>query len=304
MLGYRFQTFLRDFREFQNFTGTNNDDNISGTNNADFFQMAQNGSDTCKGKGGDDIFNFGPTWNIGDRVNGGGGNDTVRISQGGVVDIGANGLTSVETVELKNDGDYTMTFIGAGLNVTDHVTVDGSALSSAHFVTVDAGNEKGRSVTLVGGDGSDHLTGGQADDELRGNKGLDFIDGEKGADTIIYTTVNQSTGVNCDHVTFSVEDDVFKVPNAVTGVDEIVRTKLNGTSDANFNSNLEDAIGSQELSGGHAVVLDVNQGDWSGQVFLIIDQNGSAGFQEGADIVINLVNSEHLGNFSADNFTI
>ena len=287
----------------QTFTGTDNDDIITGTNNADFFQMGQNGSDTCKGKGGADIFNFGPTWNIGDRVNGGAGNDIVRISGGDTVLIGATGLTSVELIELKNDGDYTITFIGAGNNVDDHVTMDGSDLDASHFLTVDAGNEKARSVTLIGGDASDHLTGGQADDELKGNKGLDFIDGEGGADTIIYTAVNQSTGIDCDHVTFKVADDVFRMPAAVTGVDELVRGKLNGTHPNNFDSNLEDRIGADDLSAHHAVVLDVNLGDWSSHVFLIVDINGTAGYQGGADIVIDLIDTSHLGDFSTSNFT-
>lgn len=293
---------MSDVGTFQTFTGTDNDDNITGTNNADVFNMAQNGTDTCKGKGGADIFNFGPTWNLDDRVNGGGGNDVVRLTQGGTVLIGANGLTSVETIELADNGDYTITFIGAGQDVTDHVTMDGSGLRASNFLTVDAGNEKGRSVTLIGGDGSDHLTGGQANDELWGNKGLDFIDGEKGVDTIIYTAVNQSTGIDCDHVTFDVQDDVFRMPSAVTGVDDIVGGKLNGTGAANFDANLEDRIGSDELGSNHAVVLNVNQGDWSGHVFLIVDVNGIAGYQAGADIVIDLVNSGHLGSLSASNF--
>jgi serralysin len=283
---------------FQNFQGTANNDIINGTNNADFFNMSQGGDDDVFGKDGADIFSFGSQWSLGDEVNGGTGNDVVRLGGGGTKIIAQNGLTSVETIELGDSGDYTITFLSSGKN--DNLTVDGSDLSSSNFMTVDAGNEEKRAVTLLGGRASDHLTGGQDIDHLKGDRGLDFIDGEGGADIVVYTDIIQSTGINCDHVTYDGKDK-FDLGVIVNSVQDILRNKFNGTTARKFNDNLEEVVDGAELPAFSAVVLDVNQGDWSGHDFLIVDANGSAGFQADEDYVIEIIGG-HLGQIDVDSF--
>jgi hypothetical protein len=283
---------------FKSYQGTANNDTINGTNSPDFFNVSQGGDDHIFGKDGADIFSFGSAWSLGDEVNGGTGNDVVRLGQGGTKIIGVNGLTSVETIELGDNGDYTITFLASGKN--DHVTVDGSELSSSNFMTIDAGNEEKRAVTLLGGRASDHLTGGQDIDHLKGNRGLDFIDGEGGTDIIVYTGVIESTGINCDHVTYDGKDQ-FDLGVPVSGVEDILRHKFNGTSASKFEGNLEEVVDGAELPAFHAVVLDVNQGDWSGHAFLVVDANGSAGFQADEDYVIEIIGG-HLAQIDVDSF--
>ncbi len=44
------------------------------------------------------------------------------------------------------------------------------------------------------------------------------------------------------------------------------------------------------LGAHHAVLFSVNAGTLHGQVFLIVDLNGTAGYQAGADLVLHLTN--------------
>ena len=283
------------------FHGSSGNDNLVGTNSDDLFRMGQGGNDTVAGKDGNDIFDFDDAWSIDDVVRGGTGLDTVKLSNGGNnLVIGSHALKDLERIELADNGDYTITFQNAG-RIGDHVTMDGSALSSNHFLTVDAGNEKTRSVTLIGGDDSDHLTGGQADDTLRGGLGRDFLDGEGGSDTMSYTNVAQSTGINCDHVTFGVANDQFDFPFAVSGVDAVIHSKLNGQTASQFDANMETKVGSDKLGAHHAVVFDVKFGDWANHRFLIVDANGSAGYQAGADYVFDML-GDHIKEIDSSNF--
>jgi hypothetical protein len=283
-----------------NFQGTDNNDTITGTNDADRFNMAQNGSDIVSGKAGNDVFKFGATWSSGDQVNGGTGNDVLELANGGTLLIGTSGLRNLETILLADNGDYTITFLDSG-NVNDNVTMDGRGLKATHTMRIDAGNESTRAVTLLGGAGSDHLTGGQANDELRGNKGIDFLDGEGGRDTIVYKLVSDSTSLDFDEVTFNGDKDFFRMPDAVTGVDDVMHGKLNGTKAGKFNANLESRVGAAEMGANHAVVIDVTLGDWSGHVFLIVDANGNAGYQTGEDFVIELL-GVNLASIDSGNF--
>lgn len=283
-----------------NIKGTSGADDLDGSNNADTFFMGQGGSDTVNGKGGADLFNFGFALDSADKINGGDGNDTLQISRGGDKVIGSHTLNSVENIAFVDNADYKLTFLGAG-NVGDHVIVDGSNLTAKHTLTVDAGNEHTRSVELIGGAASDHLTGGQADDFLKGGLGKDYIDGEHGADTVVYTNAAQSAGIHYDEVTFEVSKDKFDFNFTVGGVDDVMHKRLDGLNGNSFDKHLEKRVDASALSAHHAVVLEVKLGDWSGHTFLIVDANGTAGYQAGADYVIDL-KGDHLTQISGDNF--
>jgi hypothetical protein len=73
-------------------------------------------------------------------------------------------------------------------------------------------------------------------------------------------------------------------------------------STGNFDSQLANAIGADELIGSHAVVFKPDDGNLAGHIFVIVDRNGTPGYQAGADHVFELVDPMHLGALSTANF--
>jgi hypothetical protein len=51
-----------------------------------------------------------------------------------------------------------------------------------------------------------------------------------------------------------------------------------------------------------AVLFTPTTGNLAGHAFLIVDENGVAGYQAGADVVIELTNATNLSHFSLSNF--
>ena len=52
----------------------------------------------------------------------------------------------------------------------------------------------------------------------------------------------------------------------------------------------------------HAVLFKPDSGTLHGKTFLIVDVNGVAGYQAGADLVIQLVTPAHLTSIDAGDF--
>ena len=57
-----------------------------------------------------------------------------------------------------------------------------------------------------------------------------------------------------------------------------------------------------QLHAGDAVLFTPDSGNLAGHTFLVIDFNGVAGYQAGADLVIQLESATHLNNLSIGNF--
>ncbi|HUO97234.1 MAG TPA: bluetail domain-containing putative surface protein, partial [Rhizomicrobium sp.] len=60
---------------------------------------------------------------------------------------------------------------------------------------------------------------------------------------------------------------------------------------------------SGKLLSHHAVLFTPDAGALAGQQFLVIDTNGVAGYQAGADLVIRLVNPSNTGALGLGTFT-
>ncbi|HEY0111669.1 MAG TPA: bluetail domain-containing putative surface protein, partial [Allosphingosinicella sp.] len=61
-------------------------------------------------------------------------------------------------------------------------------------------------------------------------------------------------------------------------------------STASFDSDLEAAMNGT-LDASEAVLFTANSGDLAGRLFLVVDENGTAGYQAGEDYVIELANT-------------
>jgi len=87
------------------------------------------------------------------------------------------------------------------------------------------------------------------------------------------------------------------VPTAVIGA-----VTFGALSQASFDSDLAAAVGA--LPGGQALLFQPDSGDLAGETYLVVDQNGSTGYQSGQDLVIHLLNAGGIGTITTGNFEL
>jgi hypothetical protein len=152
---------------------------------------------------------------------------------------------------------------------------------------------------LKGGADRDVLQGGGGKDKLTGGAGGDSLDGGKKADTFIYADASHSSSTAFDSmIRFDFSEDRFDLPDAVTGIDP---ASAGGTLNvATFDSDL--AAGVAGLAAGHAMIFAPDAGDFAGMFFLVVDANGTSGYQAGDDFVMRLAVPKHLGDFGIEDF--
>jgi Ca2+-binding RTX toxin-like protein len=173
-------------------------------------------------------------------------------------------------------------------------------------------SETGTDAVIGGTDDPEVLVGTNEDDIIRarggadtvyGGLGADRISGGGGHDTFAYVSALDSTGLGHDSMAdFNAEKDVFQVPEAVTALDEGIVGGPLRTS--NFDADLANAVDADHLGAGHAVAFIPQSGDFATETFLVVDQNGVAGYQAGEDLVLHLEDIEMLLGLTVANFTV
>jgi Ca2+-binding RTX toxin-like protein len=291
-----------------NFTGTVGNNTQNGTSSDDKFDYSQGGNDTLSGLGGKDTFIMGAAFTTADTINGGSGNDTLKLAGNYSLNFTAS-LQSIETIKLANGFGYNFGFNDVNVAASSTMTIDGSALDASSTLVAIGGAETdghfemtggAADDTLFGGQKSDVLIGGAGDDTLFGARGADVLQGGAGADE--YGLARPGSGSKFDtFIGFDAQNvDTIAVAFGVDGVDATVNGgELN---DASFESDLAAAIGNGQMVAHHAVLFVPDEGDFAGSVFLIIDQNGNPGYEAGKDHVVKLDNAEHLGALDVDDF--
>lgn len=166
-----------------------------------------------------------------------------------------------------------LSVVATGLGGEDHLDFDGSAETDGAF-------------SIIGGRGGDHLVGGAGDDDFFGLAGADVLAGGGGADVFHYGSASESTGAGYDSlVGFDYGADSIDLPVTVTGRDASVTQ--GALSTASFDADLAAALNGK-LGSGHAAFFTPDSGDLAGQVFLVVDANGQAGYQAGQDYVFHV----------------
>ena len=152
---------------------------------------------------------------------------------------------------------------------------------------------------LIGHDGNDTLYGGNGKDKLTGGAGGDTLDGGSKADTFVYTAASDSNSTSHDTaVKFNFTQDKFDIPGAVSTIDSAIGV---GTlRAAHFNSDLSAAVAG--LGAHHAVLFTPDTGNLAGKTFLIVDVNGTTGYQAGGDLVIQLSHAVNLASLGTEDF--
>jgi Ca2+-binding RTX toxin-like protein len=247
------------------------DDDLRGRHGADSL-YGNGGNDTLYGGDGNDVLKGGAG---DDALRGNAGSDTAAYDQ-------ATGSVHVDLSVSRAQ------HVGGGQGIDTLVSIEN--LSGSNFsdrLTGDAGAN-----TLTGLHGNDHLTGGL---------GADTLNGGAGRDTYVYDGVTDSTGRVYDTILgLNTNHDLIDLPQTVAGVDKAIAS---GHLDAaHINAGLVTAIGAAQLGAFDAVLFTPDSGTLAGKTFLIIDANGTAGYQADADYVIQLDGAAHLDALSAANF--
>jgi len=254
------------------------------------------------GGAGDDtvVLTRNTTYNAGTQINGGAGNDTVEFINDGYLALTAAGLQNVENIYISW-GNVRTVDANVAAGHTLYVTLNtgifvGQAETDGNFVITGFGG------AAIGGQGDDQIElslNSAARSQtalLQGDGGADFLRFTAAPNThgeFAYVAASDSTGPTYDTIDqFDPTVDFFKLFATVTGVDTSVTT--GALSTATFNSDLTAAVGSAQLAAHHAVVFTPDSGTLAGDHFLIIDTNGTAGYQAWHDLVIQLTNATSL----------
>ena len=205
----------------------------------------------------------------------------------------------VGQVLLAGGHDYVLAATDAFLAAGRTLVIDGQALGGGHVMFDGSAETNGR-FAFHGSDSDDYFFGGAGADSIRGLGGADVLSGGNGADTFVYVAAGDSTGADYDLLAdFDPAVDRIDLPGTVSGFAAAVAS--GSLSDASFDDDLGAALGG--LGAGQAVWFAPDAGDHAGEIFLVVDGNGVAGYQEGEDYVFGIAGSPladltgHIGFF-------
>ena len=240
------------------------------------------GSYTLKGGAGDDTFDIGFGLTAADTIDGGGGSNSLNV--GGQITASALAhVTGIESIQLYGN------------------LSNGSSIVLADALVTSA---NGHTLTVTGSTGADTINGAHVTStadrlHIQGGGGADMLTAGAGADRFIYQGASDSTSTHYDTVShFNFSSDRFNLPGTVSAINNAVTTgALN--AGANFDSNLTSALNGH-LGAHDAVMFTASSGTLSGQTFLVVDLNGTAGYQSGHDLVIHL--TAHIGTLAVSDF--
>jgi hypothetical protein len=218
--------------------------------------------------------------------------DTDQLIIGG--DVGSGGLDPnidfFEEVVFLGGSSYALSSADSNVAPGHSLTINGGPLGAGDSLDFNGSAETDGRFVLQGGQGADHFTGGAGNDILYGWEGADRLEGGGGADRFLYGGASDSTGAHYDTIVdFHFGEDVIDLPVTVTGLDQAV--SHGSLSTASFDADLSAALGASALGAGHAILFTPDQGELSGQTFLVVDANGQAGYQAGEDYVIHLASA-------------
>lgn len=314
--------------------GANGDDFLLGGMKNDTFDLSNGstpgapaaGTDEVFGNAGNDLIKMGASLDSSDYLIGDAGKDTVELNgdySGGVV-IGSGGFSSIEVVRVLAGFDYTLSFAAGNIEAGATLTIDGSALGADDHLFAFDGSEADGHLTMIGGKADDqlgggqlgnHLSGGAGDDALFGGNGADVLDGGGGRDTLfgsggadtmtggggadhyVIGAPSASTSTGYDEIIgFDANNETIEF-NMAVAVDHIATAITHGIlRGGHFDQDLMAAVNAGTLGEHDAVLFTADGGNLSGKTFLIVDVNGTAGYQPNADYVILLTNGANLNH--------
>ena len=267
---------------------------------------------TIIGTSGNDTFFASTGFTADERIDGGAGTDTLELngSYSAGLSFAPHTILNIEVLKLDAGHNYKLTTNDGNIAAGKSLTVDASALDSSRYLNFTGSAEVDGTFTITGGAGNDYLVGGAGadtidggagDNVIKGSGGADLLIGGAGHDTFLYKAASNSTGAAYDTIkNFDFTMDKIDTWKTITGIDASVNS---GTlSTATFDADLASDLSGKLLSH-HAVLFTPDTGTLAGKLFLVIDTNGIAGYQAGADLVIRLANPSNLSALGLGTFT-
>jgi Ca2+-binding RTX toxin-like protein len=286
---------------FKFFLGAAPGSSVTGGAGNDYFYGGGSGV-TMNGGAGNDHFVFGPNFDGTDNIDGGTGVNTVELrgDYSAGLTFGADSLQNIQHLIVGAGDSYDLTLSPTNVEAGQSLKVYGSALHSPDTLTFDGSLAQG-DLFLIGGEGNDTLTGGSARNTFTGGLGADTLNAGSSVNNFVYNHAAESTGPTYDTINgFDADRDHFILNVTVSGVDKAVAA--GSLSTATFNADLTLDVGSAQLGAHDAVLFTASAGSLAGDTFLIVDENGTAGYQAGHDLVIQLTNTHNMGDFGTGNF--
>ncbi|HEX2591359.1 MAG TPA: cadherin-like domain-containing protein [Rhizomicrobium sp.] len=270
-----------------NLRGGSGDDIVHGGDDNDILNGKNPGNDSFYGDDGNDVLTFGRFFGPSDSANGGAGYDTLALDgdYSAGIKFDASTISGIERIVVHDGFSYKLTSNDANVASGETLEVSGVHLTSAYHLDFNGAAETDGRFKLIGGAGNDTLAGGAQSDTILGGDGNDRIFGHGGADdlkggtgsnTFVYAGASDSNGTAFDTITgFNADSDVFDLSFTVGAID---------ATRALHHNDFAAAFDAAHL-GAHHAALATTAGD---RMFLVIDTNGTAGYQDGQDIVIRL----------------
>ncbi len=171
----------------------------------------------------------------------------------------------------------------------------------------DTGDGGRGSDSMYGGDGADvmrgfggrdHLYGGDGDDRLVGGGQHDVLDGGEGADTFHFDITNRALGQPDTIVGFDASEDKIDIAQKVHALDPTAE-----------GSGSVESLAS-DLGNHHAQLVIQDRGEIDAdhharggvKYFIVVDVNGTTGYQAGEDLLIRLQNPVDVQSLDVHDF--
>jgi hypothetical protein len=311
------ETIVVNANGSETITGSADNLTLTGTNANDTFYLQSAPAVTATGGSGNDLFFFGSGFSQNDHINGGGGTNTLELdggyTGGNALTIGSGMMTNIQTLMLAKNHSYDITLDNGTVASGATLTVQAGSLLVGDSFTFNGSTVTGAKLVIYGGTGSNNITGSAGNDTIHAGSGTSFITGGggadliyagAGADTFAYNAVSDSTGKSHDTIDgFNTATDKIDLLGSLSGVTVIDTAVTGGTlGSLHFDTDLARYLGASQLQAHGAVLFTPTAGGFAGDTFLIIDENGVAGYQAGHDLVIELTHGVNLSSLSLSNF--
>jgi Ca2+-binding RTX toxin-like protein len=281
--------------------GGDGDDILHGGNGKDVL-TAGTGIDRLYGDADDDVLNFGDNFRGSAVADGGAGSDTLVLL--GDYSLPSNDIyvtqlqmKGIEHLQLKGAFDYAIQVSDGVVAAGEQLEVKTKGLAAGHSALFNGSAEADGSFVFVGGDGNDTFIGGRnadtfkggaGSDILEGGGGIDTLTGGAGADSFVFNSGKDSSVGAIDTITdFQDGVDHFFAGHPIFGIDSAQTLKKI--------DNLQLKFDADHLGMFHAALAKVGSA-----TFLVVDMNGTAGFQNGQDLVVKLAG--FTGTLDASDF--
>jgi hypothetical protein len=265
-------------------------DTITGAGGNDTIVMYGRGPTTVDSGTGNDLIQFlsldhatyGYAFSATDQIQGGTGYDTLEIKDAAALTFTATTVRGIEHMLLDDGFDYNFTSADATVASGARMLVDGSLLTAGNTLHFDASHETNGGYDFIGGDARDVFIGGALGDTFAGGAAADTLTGKGGADTFIFDSVADSQFTAMDRITdFNAAADHLQFDFAVSAVEAPVSGSASTSADLH-------ALVNGHMGVGDAILVNVTGGSLVGSTLLLVDANGTAGFQGAGDFCIDV----------------